>query len=149
MELKIIKVVNNLKIIKKMKMSNSSSNIRGKINEKQEIEKSSKKFVKKHTSLQDDYIKEEILKNLNEGTVLHFIRNSSRKETVKTNFSENAQEMKYDLCMINKYDEDLNSDLSFISEFDLEEDENKNDDSFNSSFDENSVEEIEIIKKIK
>ena len=130
-------------------MSNSSSNIRGKINEKQEIEKSSKKFVKKHTSLQDDYIKEEILKKLNEGTVLHFIRNSSRKETVKTNFSENAQEMKYDLCMINKYDEDLNSDLSFISEFDLEEDENKNDDSFNSSFDENSVEEIEIIKKIK
>ena len=149
MELKIIKVVNNLKIIKKMKMSNSSSNIRGKINEKQEIEKSSKKFVKKHTSLQDDYIKEEILKKLNEGIVLHFIRNSSRKETVKTNFSENAQEMKYDLCMINKYDEDLNSDLSFISEFDLEEDENKNDDSFNSSFDENSVEEIEIIKKIK
>ena len=149
MELKIIKVVNNLKIIKKMKMSNSSSNIRGKINEKQEIEKSSKKFVKKHTSLQDDYIKEEILKKLNEGTVLHFIRNSSRKETVKTNFSENVQEMKYDLCMINKYDEDLNSDLSFISEFDLEEDENKNDDSFNSSFDENSVEEIEIIKKIK
>ena len=149
MELKIIKVVNNLKIIKKMKMSNSSSNIRGKINEKQEIEKSSKKFVKKHTSLQDDYIKEEILKKLNEGIVLHFIRNSSRKETVKTNFSENVQEMKYDLCMINKYDEDLNSDLSFISEFDLEEDENKNDDSFNSSFDENSVEEIEIIKKIK
>ena len=130
-------------------MSNSSSNIRGKINEKQEIEKPSKKFVKKHTSSQDDYIKEEILKKLNEGTVLHFIRNSSRKETVKTNFSENAQEMKYDLCMINKYDEDLNSDLSFISEFDLEEDENKNDDSFNSSFDENSVEEIEIIKKIK
>ena len=132
-----------------MKMSNSSSNIREKINEKQEIEKPSNKFVKKHTRLQDDYIKEEIFKKLNEGIVLHFIRNSSRKETVKTNFSENAQEMKYDLCMINKYDEDLNSDLSFISEFDLEEDENKNDDSFNSSFDENSVEEIEIIKKIK
>ena len=130
-------------------MSNSSNNIREKINEKQKIEKPSNKFVKKHTSLQDDYIKEEIFKKLNEGTVLHFIRNSRRKETVKTNFSENAQEMKYDLCMINKYDEDLNSDLSFISEFDLEEDENKNDDSFNSSFDENSVEEIEIIKKIK
>ena len=56
--------------------------------------------------------------------------------------------MKYDLCMINKYDEDLNSDLSFISEFDLEE-ENKNDDSFNSSFDEHSVEEIDIVKKVK
>ena len=57
--------------------------------------------------------------------------------------------MKYDLSMINKYDEDLNSDLSFISEFDLEKDEDKNDNSFNSSFDENSVEEIDIILKTK
>ena len=57
--------------------------------------------------------------------------------------------MKYDLSMINKYDEDLNSDLSFISEFDLEQDEDKNDNSFNSSFDENSVEEIDIILKTK
>ena len=56
--------------------------------------------------------------------------------------------MNYDLCMINKYDEDLNSDLSFISEFNLEE-ENEKDNSFNSSFDENSVEEIDIIKKTK
>lgn len=31
-------------------------------------------------------------------------------------------EMDYDLCMINKYDENLNTSLSFISEFDLEED---------------------------
>jgi hypothetical protein len=57
--------------------------------------------------------------------------------------------MKYDLCMINKYDEDLNSSLSFISEFDLENDENDKDNSFNSSFDENSVEEVEITKKGK
>ena len=56
--------------------------------------------------------------------------------------------MKYDLCMINKYNEDLNPDLSFISEFDLEQEDNKTDNSFNSSFDENSVEEIDIIKKI-
>ena len=56
--------------------------------------------------------------------------------------------MKYDLEMINKYDEDLNSSLSFISDFDLEG-ENENDNSFNSSFDEHSVEEIEIIKKKK
>ena len=53
--------------------------------------------------------------------------------------------MKYDLSMINKYEEDSNSDLSFISEFDLEE-ENKNNDSFESSF-ESSVEEIDIINK--
>ena len=130
-------------------MSNSSNNIREKINKKQELKKPSKKGLKKNISLQDDYIKEKIFKELNEGTVLHFIRNSNRKDTVKSTFSENVQEMKYDLSMINKYDEDLNSDLSFISEFDLEKDEDKNDNSFNSSFDENSVEEIDIILKTK
>ena len=50
--------------------------------------------------------------------------------------------------MLNKYDEDLNSSLSFISEFDLEND-NEDDNSFNSSFDDNSVEEIEIVSKVK
>ena len=128
-------------------MSNSSTNIREKINKNQELKKPSKKGLKKYISLQDDYIKEKIFKELNEGTVLHFIRNSNRKDTVKSTFSENVQEMKYDLSMINKYNEDLNPDLSFISEFDLEQDENKNDNSFNSSFEDNSVEEIEIIKK--
>jgi len=130
-------------------MSNSSTNIREKINKNKELKKPSKKGLKKYISLQDDYIKEKIFKELNEGTVLHFIRNSNRKDTVKSTFSENVQEMKYDLSMINKYDEDLNSDLSFISEFDLEKDEDKNDNSFNSSFDENSVEEIDIILKTK
>ena len=57
--------------------------------------------------------------------------------------------MKYELSMINKYDEDLNSSLSFISEFDLENEENDNDSSFDSCFDDNSVEEIDIIKKEK
>ena len=56
--------------------------------------------------------------------------------------------MKYDLSMLNKYDEDLNSSLSFISEFDLENG-NEDDNSFNSSFDDNSVEEIEIVSKVK
>ena len=50
--------------------------------------------------------------------------------------------------MLNKYDEDLNSSLSFISEFDLEND-NEDNNSFNSSFDDDSVEGIEIISKIK
>ena len=46
--------------------------------------------------------------------------------------------------MINKYDENLNNSLSDISDFDLEEDEKKND-SFNSCDNEDScVEEIEI-----
>ena len=37
----------------------------------------------------------------------------------------------------------MNTSLSFISDFDLEN-ENENDDTFNSSFDDNSVEEITI-----
>ena len=128
-------------------MSVSSTNISEIKEINKEKENPLKKCVKKFTSLQDDHIKNEIFKKLNEGTVLHFIRNSNI-EKVKSNFSIKSQEMKYDLCMINKYDEDLNSDLSFISEFDLEE-ENEKDNSFNSSFDENSVEEIDIVKKMK
>ena len=128
-------------------MSNSSTNISEIKDINKEKENPLKKSIKKSISLKNDNIKNEIFKKLNEGTVLHFIRNSNI-EKVKSNFSINSQEMKYDLCMINKYDEDLNSDLSFISEFDLEE-ENEKDNSFNSSFDENSVEEIDIIKKMK
>ena len=74
-----------------------------------------------------------------------FIRSSEKKETVKTNFSDT--EMNYDLCMINKYNEDLNSSLSFISEFDLENDGNEEDNSFNSCDSDNSVEQIEIFGK--
>ena len=47
--------------------------------------------------------------------------------------------------MINKYNENLDTNLSFISEFDLEEDETKQNDSFNScDNDDESIEEIEI-----
>jgi len=129
-------------------MSKSEKDIRENRKINSDSENPLKNTVKKCPSLKDDNIKEEILKKLNEGTILHFIRNSNEKELNKLNLSKNAQEMKYDLCMINKYNEDLNPDLSFISEFDLEQEDNKTDNSFNSSFDENSVEEIDIIKKI-
>ena len=124
-----------------MKMSSSSKNVRENASIIPDQQNPLKKNVKKRISLQDEHIKEDIYKKLNEGTVLNFIRYSNRKETVKSNLSENPKEMKYDLCMLNKYEEDLNSSLSFISEFDLENEGNENDDSFNSSFDENSVEE--------
>ena len=130
-----------------MKMSISSNNLR--INKEENLKDNQKLSIKKRPSSQDDYFKKEIYKKLNEGCVLNFIRNSKKKDTIKTNYSEKSQEMKYDLSMLNKYDEDLNSSLSFISEFDLENEENEKDNSFNSSFDENSVEEIEIIKKSK
>ena len=45
-----------------------------------------------------------------------------------------------------KYKEDCN--LSFISDFDLEKDDDANDSSFNSSSDEESMENIEIVKNI-
>ena len=48
--------------------------------------------------------------------------------------------------MINKYKEDCN--LSFISDFDLEKDDDENDSSFNSSSDEESMENIEFVKNI-
>ena len=130
-----------------MKMSISSNNLR--INKEENLKDNQKSSTKKRPSLQDDYFKKEIYKKLNEGCVLNFIRNSKKKDTIKTNCSEKSQEMKYELSMLNKYDEDLNSSLSFISEFDLENEENEKDNSFNSSFDENSIEEIEIIKKSK
>jgi len=108
-----------------------------------------KKAIKKYTSVQDDYLKTQIYKKLNEGSILNFICNTSTRNSLKTDATEKSSEMKYELSMINKYDEELNSSLSFISEFDLENDENDIDSSFDSCFDDNSVEEIDIIKKEK
>ena len=108
-----------------------------------------KKAIKKYTSVQNDHLKCEIYKKLNEGSILNFICNTSTRNSLKTDATEKSSEMKYELSMINKYDEDLNSSLSFISEFDLENEENDNDSSFDSCFDGNSVEEIDIIKKEK
>ena len=105
------------------------------------------KKMKKQISLQNNIYENEIFKKLNEGTILNFVRNSERKESIKTNCSESSIELKYDLCMINKYDENLNSSLSFISEFDLEDEENESDNSFNSLDDDESLEQIEIYKK--
>ena len=109
-----------------------------------------KKGIRKYISLQNDNYHKDIVKKLNEGTVLNFIRNSDRKDSVKTSFSESSKVMKYELSMIDKYDENLNASLSFISEFDLEEEDDKeNDSSFNSLDNDNSVEveHIEILEK--
>ena len=131
-----------------MKMSNSSNKIRENINIKTPEQNNLKQFVKKRISLQDDFIKEKIYYKLNEGTILNFIRSSNKNVISNRKSLEiNSSEMIYDLNMINKYEEESDSNLSFISEFDLEEEENKNNDSFESSLDENSVEEIDIVNK--
>ena len=134
-----------------MKMSNSTNNIHENIiiNMNSSEENITKKLSEKRKSLQPDNIKEEIYIKLNQGTILNFIRTSYRKETFNIDCYESSSEMKYDLNMINRYEEESDSNLSFISEFDLEEAENNNNESFDSCLDENSVEEIEIVNKEK
>ena len=130
-----------------MQITTSSNNLREEINKPPELKKNYSKKIKKGISLQDDFIKNEIYKKLNEGSVLHFIRNSKKKITIKSNNSD-SQKLKYELSMLKKYEENTNRNLSFISEFDLENEE-KDNNSFNSSFDENSVEQIESVGKEK
>ena len=134
-----------------MKMSNSTNNIHENIiiNINSSEENITKKLSEKRKSLQPDNIKEEIYIKLNQGTILNFIRTSYRKESFNIDCFESSSEMKYDLNMINRYEEEWDSNLSFISEFDLEEAENNNNESFDSCLDENSVEEIEIVNKEK
>ena len=79
--------------------------------------------------------------------ILNFISNETgRKDSMKTNLTDSFPiKCNYELCMINKYDESLHPDLSFISGFDLEEDFKKSNDSFNSSDnDDSEIEQIEI-----
>ena len=106
---------------------------------------------RKHISLKDVFYeiepKQKIYKNL---TIINYITNTNeRKYSAKTALSNSPVDINdYDLCMINKYDENLNDSLSFISDFDLEEDKNKLNESFSScDNNENSVEQIEIKTK--
>ena len=103
--------------------------------------------IKKLTSYQNNEFQKEIFRRLNEGCVLNFIRISDRKDTLKTAILETNT--KYELYMINKFDENLDSSLSFISEFNLEEDEKEFNSSFSSCDNENSVEQIQILDKNK
>ena len=113
-------------------------------------EKREKSTGKSHNLLCSKYsfninTEKEINSNL---CILNFITSESqRKYSTKTSNSEsNPIIYNYDLHMINKYDENLNSSLSFISDFDLEEDEeNQIDESFNScENDDSEIEQIEI-----
>ena len=79
--------------------------------------------------------------------ILNYITMSSEKKTsVKTAITYSKPEFNYNLCMIKKIDENLNTSLSFISEFDLEQENEKSlNESFISSDEENNCEEqIEI-----
>ena len=77
--------------------------------------------------------------------ILNYIMNCSQKKfSAKTALTDSSPEnLKYDLNMINKYEENINTNLSFISNFDLDDIYIDNN-SFNSEEDDN--ENYEIIK---
>ena len=87
--------------------------------------------------------------------ILNYISNTSKEEgkfSAKTSLSDKVPDIyNYNICMINKYNENLDSSLSFISELDLEAEEEKSlDNSFNSSNNGDSCEEqIEIKTQTK
>ena len=114
---------------------------------------SSSEKPRKHISLKNVFYEMEPKKKLNQNLIiLNFITNTKeRKYSAKTALTTSPPEiMDYDLCMLNKYDENLNTSLSFISDFDLEDGGEKQNDSFDSSDNEDdSVEQIEIKTKSK
>ena len=75
--------------------------------------------------------------------ILNYIMNCSQKKfSAKTDLTDSSPEnLKYDLNMINKYEENINTNLSFISNFDLEDIYIDNN-SFNSEEDDNEYYEI-------
>ena len=79
--------------------------------------------------------------------VLNYIIDVQKRFSTSTALTDTKPEtFKYDLTMINKYEEDLNTSLDYISDFDLEKDYNDNS-SFESENDNNDSSDVEI--KIK
>ena len=78
--------------------------------------------------------------------ILNYIMNCSQKKfSAKTSLTDSSPEnLKYDLTMINKYEENINSNLSFISNFDLEDIYKDHNDSFNSE-EEDDNDNFEIV----
>ena len=125
-------IKNNMTVKKPLKREESSEKSKSRLNLKYLFYKNNEKKI--------------INKDL---CILNFITNSDRKYSVNTSLSNSIPNLfNYELYMINKYDEYLNKSLSFISKFDLEEDENKLSDSFSSCQNNDSdMEQIEIKKK--
>ena len=108
-------------------MSVSSKNIIKKIKNLKRNELSLSKTEKrdlspekprKYLSLKNAFYNTEPKKKFNEKlTILNYITDKSDgRFSAKTALSDASQnKLDYDLCMVNKYDEHLNSSLSFIS----------------------------------
>ena len=75
-----------------------------------------------YLNLKNDFYETDIKNKINKDlTILNFITKSREggfsAKTALTNLA--PEQFEYDLSMINKYNENLNNSLSFISEFDL------------------------------
>ena len=101
---------------------------------------------KKHLSLKNFFYQQENLKRnqkiMNKDLpILNLILVSTEKlHSIKTALTDTIPN-NYNLEMINKYDEKKDSNLSFISQFDLEDNEQNINESFSSSNINNSCEE--------
>ena len=71
-----------------MKASVSTKNIHEKILNKITNDNELKKGIKKRCSLQKDIYKNEIFKNIHEGSILNYIRNIPKREIIETDRSE-------------------------------------------------------------
>lgn len=134
----------NLKMKKSIKRIDSlSSKIEKRDNS---LEKSKHNLNLKNSFYQKEFIPD--MKINNNLSILNYVLN---KKDQRSSFTTSVtyrppEKLDYDLDMINKYDED--GSLSFISEFDLEEDDTKQNESFSSCENEDpSIEEVEIVKK--
>jgi len=136
---------NNIKIIKYLKRNELS------LLKKEKRDLSSEK-PRKYLSITNAFYNIEPKVKFNENlAILNYITDKSdgrfSAKTALTNISQSN--LDYNLDMIKKYDENLNTSLSFISDFDLEEDLKPNN-SFNSCDNDDSyIEEIEIKTKTK
>ena len=134
----------NLKVKKSIKRGDSLLSI--KEQRDNSLEKSKHNLNLKNTFYQKDFNQD--MKINNNLSVLNFLKNKSNKSSsfVTSVTYSLPEKLDYDLDMVNKYDED--GSLSFISEFDLEEDDTKQNESFSScENDDSSIEEIKITKK--
>ena len=111
------------------------------------------KKPKKYLNLKDLFYQQEntkqnkIIINKDLSILNSILSSTKRLSSIKTAFSYNlSNSINYNLCMINKYEEKYDSNLSFISNFDLEEDNQNIEESFNSSELEDESEE-QIISK--
>ena len=135
-----------------LKVNNASRKNDFLITQIEKRDSSSEKPRKGHLNLKNIFYKNKLEKKIDSDLIIlsYITQKSGNKFSAKTSLSDAIPDkFEYNLCMINKYDENLNTSLSFISEFDLEQDENPNDSFSSSDNDGECIEQFEIKSDIK